>query len=186
MTRCRALTSHSVSSILAAITITACAGEQRAADPLSPTPSTVPLPSELTVGYYSALATYVDLTSLQVVVGEGASAWRLTGRDLLPSPDNGPWQYSVPRTVPTTGRLPARVALIVPSGDTLAAASVSVRLAPDHRFGIGVYIPRVFPRGPADRCLGEVTPVAIRGSERSGVADSMFVIVGGLPKGAIC
>jgi hypothetical protein len=78
------------------------------------------------------------------------------------------------------GEVPVRVALLTTSGaDTLAAAAFTQRFARDHDHWIAA---EVGLRRPIGMCIGQLEVVPLPG-ERS---DTLFIMHGSLPEGAIC
>lgn len=78
------------------------------------------------------------------------------------------------------GEVPVRVALLTTSGsDTLAAASFTQRLTRDHDHWITAVVGLNRPIG---MCIGQLEVVPLRGEG----ADTLFIMHGSIPEGAIC
>lgn len=126
---------------------------------------------------YSGTGNYTDRALLRMIVGVGPGARELLGRDFTPTGDG--MSHSVVLEVPGSGELPVRVALVGATGDTLATARVVLALHSNWSYGI---MTQAGGRRLEGMCVGRVTAVPIR---PDGV-DTLFVMSGGLPKGAMC
>ena len=80
---------------------------------------------------------------------------------------------------PGTGAVPVSVVLVTPDSDTLAAVSFTHQFEPDADHWVRTYVGR--NRDPYF-CEGAVLRTALRGS----TTDTLFVMHGSLPHGAIC
>ena len=94
------------------------------------------------------------------------------------------WAHFGPVPVATHGELPVRIDLVTSAGDTLSSVRASLQLQPHYDLSINIfagYAPR--PRG---MCVAETHAAPIRNGARGMPADSMFVLIAGLPIGAVC
>lgn len=80
--------------------------------------------------------------------------------------------------LPRYGEVPVRVALLTVAGDTLGAVEFSQRFQSDHEHWA---VAHVGVRRPVGFCTGAVAASPLRAS-----ADTLFVMYGSIPKGAIC
>jgi hypothetical protein len=80
---------------------------------------------------------------------------------------------------PEYGSQPVQVHLLTSAGDSLAAVAFSQSFQRRWTYGIGAVVSRVRPFGA---CVGTIRATALRTSP----ADTLFVMFGGLPSGAVC
>lgn len=94
---------------------------------------------------------------------------------------NGPGGPRADREVrgPRYGTVPVKVALVTASGDTTAKVEFSQDFERDHNHWVSGHVSQQRPVG---HCIGTliVTPLA------NAPADSLFVMYGAIPQGAIC
>jgi hypothetical protein len=119
---------------------------------------------------------------LRILVGDpGQPLYRIGASDFTTT------DYGIPQTrrlqVPTSGSLPVRVVLLLNTRDTLAVGDVQFRLEPGYRYGLSV---QAGGRRPEGMCVGPVTTVPIRWPGESAASDTLFLVTGGLPEGAVC
>ncbi len=80
---------------------------------------------------------------------------------------------------PRFGTLPVEVALLEPGGDTLAAVTFSQEFRRGHNHWVSAL---VGARRPEGFCIGALAVAPLRAEG----ADTLFVMYGGIPEGAIC
>lgn len=164
--------SHALRLLTVALAATACTPAQRPV--ISETPPVVPSTLE---AFYAGTGAYADRALLRVVVGAGPRARELLGQNFTPVRDGTARSGAL--EVPGSGELPVRVALVGATGDTLATARVVLTLHPNWSYDI---MAQAGGRRREGMCVGRITAVPIRADG----ADTLFVIAGGLPKGAMC
>jgi hypothetical protein len=137
--------------------------------------------SELRVWYYGRRPEHWPY--VRVEVGKGPGSRVISG---APVPPHSVGVHSETVPVPRSGILFVRVSLVTPQRDTLArTAWDSLPLAPGHRYQVSVYIAdRPLPR---EGCMGDCRPFTAYPIRRHAgfAAESLFVLLGGLPKGAV-
>jgi hypothetical protein len=79
---------------------------------------------------------------------------------------------------PRYGEVPVRVALLAAAGDTLGSAAFSQLFQRDHAHWVVALVGMLRPRG---HCIGELAVIPVRGT-----ADTLFVMYGSIPEGAVC
>jgi hypothetical protein len=148
---------------------------------------TQPENSILTISFRSR-GVYGDSTLARITIDEGRSARHIerrgsrSGQGLVP--DDDPMAHAGPIPVGTHGTLPIRVDVVGSTGDTLSTVHAHLQLQPRYHFGVTIfagYAPR-----PQTMCMVETYAAPIRTSPQSPSADSMFVLLGGLPVDAVC
>jgi hypothetical protein len=96
----------------------------------------------------------------------------------VPAPDAGP-RSDVDVRGPRYGDVPVRVTLLAASGDTLATAAYTQRFERDHDHWVAAMVGAERPVG---HCIGTLSVVPLRTAGR----DTLFLMHGRIPKGAIC
>lgn len=131
---------------------------------------------------------YRDSGLVRITLDEGGNARHIEKRSFSSGQDPvsgyDPTPHAGPIPVGTHGTLPIRIDLVSPAGDTLSTVHAHLRLRPRYRFSATIfagYAPR-----PQTMCMVETYAAPIRTSLPSGSADSLFVLIGGLPVGAVC
>lgn len=79
---------------------------------------------------------------------------------------------------PRYGEVPVRVSLLTAAGDTLGSVAFSQRFQRGHLHWVSAVLG---VRRPAGHCIGAQTATPVRGT-----ADTLFVMYGGIPEGAVC
>lgn len=79
---------------------------------------------------------------------------------------------------PRYGEVPVRAALVGAAGDTLAAVAFTHRLARGAGHWVSALVGRHRPQG---HCIGSVAVAPLRGA-----SDTLFVMYGSIPDGAVC
>jgi hypothetical protein len=80
---------------------------------------------------------------------------------------------------PRYGDVPVRVALLGPSGDTMAAVEFTQGFQRDHNHWVSGIVGQ---RRPLGHCIGALAVAPLCNAE----SDSLYVMYGGMPEGAIC
>lgn len=131
---------------------------------------------------------YRDSSLVRVTLGEGRNARQIEGRRFRSGQDsvNGydPTPHLGPIPVATHGTLPIRVDLVSSAGDTLSTLHASLQLQPRYDYGITIFAG--YSRRPETMCTVETYAAPMRNGLRSRAADSMFVLISGLPVDAVC
>lgn len=137
---------------------------------------------------YSGRGSYADSSLVRVALGEGRKAHHISGKSFTSGHDSAFGYKTSPHVGPirvgTHGELPVRVALVGPAGDTLASVSTALRLEPRYEFWIEIIAGRV--QRPKGMCTGEIHAVSIGPGPQGPLPDSLFVLTGGMPAGAVC
>lgn len=97
----------------------------------------------------------------------------------LPAPETRSEVTRMTITARRYGKMPVRVALLTPGGDTLAALQITQLLERDHAHWVGAEVSIWRPQG---HCVGEVAATPLRPPR----PDTLFVMYGRLSHGAIC
>ena len=97
----------------------------------------------------------------------------------VPAPAVGGARAERSLRVPGFGTKHVEVALVGTAGDTLAAVSFPQDFQRHFQYWVSGVVGQQRPLG---NCIGSVTHVPLR----SGAGDTLFVMAGGLPDGAIC
>ncbi len=84
---------------------------------------------------------------------------------------------------PRTGTLPVRVQLVGTTGDTLAVVEFTQRFREDYEHWVWG---RVGMDRPIGHCIGELIVTPLPPAVDSSVADTLYVMHGSLPAGAVC
>lgn len=123
-----------------------------------------------------------------MTLGEGSKARRIKGRAFTSGEDStssfDPRPHVGPIRVASHGELPVRVDLLDSTGDTLASVHAALQLQPRYDFAITIvagYAKRV-----ESVCKLETHAVPIWVGLQGMPPDSMFVVISGLPAGAVC
>jgi hypothetical protein len=136
---------------------------------------------ELLFDTVRAPAALSDPSLLRVRLEAGGRVYRITGNDLRTD------RYSTPHTdrltLPTQGELLVSVALVHGASDTLGAVRTIMALQPDYRFGVNVTLGGARPLGV---CVGRLATAVLRRPGSPTATDTLWVSVGGLPRGAVC
>ena len=125
-------------------------------------------------GAYSS----VNLVSVQLE-NRGRILRKYEGRDFIDH--STPHPATPAERIPGTGDLRVTVTLRSAVGDTLASSSVSFSLDEQYHYCVDLAVPG--PR-PMTFCAFGVTAVPMRGL--AGRTDTLFIVAGGLPDGAVC
>lgn len=96
----------------------------------------------------------------------------------IASPNLWPMRFGIPNS----GTATVRYSLITPGNDTIASYTSSLPLQSGYRYDVSGY---VLPKRPAGMC-GDAVAFPLRGTAGTLMADSLFVVLGGLPLGAVC
>jgi hypothetical protein len=97
-------------------------------------------------------------------------------------------RYGTPHSeridVPSTGPLEVQAQLVSPSGDTLAQVAGSLRLEADFTYGAGI---EATPEAPVGVCVSIADRAPLRDPATGELTgDTLFLTLGGLPRGSIC
>ena len=126
-------------------------------------------------------ANLADRNLLRVQLEVGDRAYRIAGNELRTD------RYATPHSdrleLPSRGELTIAVALVAGASDTLGAVRTSIPLQADYRFGVSVTPGGVRPVGA---CVGRLTSALLRRPGSPSAVDTLWVSVGGLPRGAVC
>lgn len=123
--------------------------------------------------YYSGRGEFSDPTLVRVRFMVGAFTLDIAAPHLWPT------EF----TIPTSGTARIRFSLVASPQDTLATAETTLDLAPASIFGVSGIVAATRPVGV---CVGKITSVPLQARTGAVVSDSLFVSVGGLPRGTIC
>jgi len=113
----------------------------------------------------------VSARALRVAIGEQSVE--------VPAPTAGGARAERHMRASGVGTQSVQVALVGPAGDTLAAAAFAQDFARHAQHWVAGLIGQQRPLGT---CVGMIAVAPVRGS----AADTLFVMYGGLPDGAIC
>jgi len=80
---------------------------------------------------------------------------------------------------PRYGTVPVKVALVTAAGDTMAKVEFNQDFTRDHNHWVSGQVGQQRPEG---HCIGTVVATPLRNTP----ADSLFVMYGAIPQGAIC
>jgi hypothetical protein len=92
-------------------------------------------------------------------------------------------RYSIDRRAPRAGEFAVAASLVNASQTTLAAASFVQEYVPDADHWVSAWVGE---RRPFGHCIGTLVPIPIVVPLVAARADSMFVMYGRIPKGAVC
>lgn len=131
---------------------------------------------------------YSDPNLVRVTLGEGRKARHIEGRTFESGNDSAFDYHSTPHFGPirvaTHGELPIRVVLVDSTGDTVASVRAALRLRPSYDFTITIVVG--YGQRLQSMCKDETHAVPIRTGAEAIAPDSMFVMISGLPAGAVC
>lgn len=139
--------------------------------------------TEVEVLFNNTLAPTIlaDRNLLRVQLEAGDRAYRIAGHDLRTD------RYATPHSdrleLPSRGELTIAVALVAGASDTLGAVRTSIALQPDYQFGVSITPGGVRPVGV---CVGRLTTALLRRPGSPSAVDTLWVSVGGVPRGAVC
>ena len=143
--------------------------------------------SSLVISYMGRDA-YSDPSLVGVTIGKGRNARHIKGRAFESGEDSAYGYQATPHFGPirvgTRGELPVRVVLVDSSGDTLANVNAALRLQPSYDFAITIVAG--YEQRLQSVCIVETHAVPIRAGAEGVPPDSMFVVISGLPAGAVC
>jgi hypothetical protein len=116
--------------------------------------------------------------------GSGLRPWERAPANLSGAADYGVYGRSTPARVPGRGMLFVRVALVTPTGDTLArSAWDTIRLEGSYNYWVVVAV--ADSSGPQDICTPQFKGYPVP-PNRFVSGDSLLVDVSGMPKDAVC
>ena len=142
--------------------------------------------SSLVISYMGRDA-YSDPGMVRVTLGKGRNARHIQGRTFESGDDSAFDYHSTPHFGPirvaTHGELPIRVVLVDSTGDTLANVHAALRLQPSYEFAITIVAG--YEHRLQSVCKVETYAAPIMTAEAIPL-DSMFVVISGLPAGAVC
>ncbi len=143
--------------------------------------------SSLTIGFRGRGA-YSEPSLLRVTLGEGRNVHRIDGRSFRSGQDSvsgyDPTPHAGPIPVGTHGTLPIRIDLVGSTGDPLSTVHADLHLEPRYHFGVTIFAG--YATRPETMCIVETYAAPMRMRPQNPSADSMFVLISGLPMDAVC
>lgn len=160
-------------SVLAGCAVAPRSGEPRATS------------SDIRVAYYAQVPAFVDPSPLRVRIVSAAGAADVRGSELTPL-EGGPWLESRPIPVAESGALEMTLSWIGAAGDTLARHVGRIPgLAPGYQYGVSIYAGGRNPAASGPSICGG-PPAAVAIPRPGAAAESLYVHLGGIPRGAVC